>query len=438
MESLIPYLDRHLIFPLLEFLSIKELHPTDQLRQAKYDLLSPTNMTDYISNLWKEINGKDDVPEEFTQKREDVLKTLASLEEEAKKVLAVLENQEVVAALRQDKTQNLQYLQENHGITAENINVLYKFGQFQYNCGNYPAAADLLYNFRALSTDSDLNSSATWGKFAAEILTVNWDGAMEELTKLRESIDQKAFVDPLVQLHQRTWLIHWALFPFFNHENGRDALCELFFSPNYINTIQTSCPWILRYLAAAVITNRSRGRNSQNYQKQIKDLVRVIKQEGHEYSDPITEFVSALYIRFDFEDAQKKLEEAEKALKSDFFLVATAEEFVDAARHLISEAYCRIHQRIDIKYLSTRLNLSQDEGEKWIVNLIRDTRVDAKIDFKEGTVLMNHPANSVFQQVLEKTKGLSFRSQVVAQTIAKREGEARTAATATATATASQ
>ena len=32
--------------------------------------------------------------------------------------------------------------------------------------------------------------------------------------------------------------------------------------------------------------------------------------------------------------------------------------------------------------LSERLNLSRDEGEKWIVNLIRETRMgaDAKID----------------------------------------------------------
>jgi hypothetical protein len=33
--------------------------------------------------------------------------------------------------------------------------------------------------------------------------------------------------------------------------------------------------------------------------------------------------------------------------------------------------------------LSQTLNLSQEEGEKWIVDLIRDTRVDAKIDFEE-------------------------------------------------------
>ena len=47
------------------------------------------------------------------------------------------------------------------------------------------------------------------------------------------------------------------------------------------------------------------------------------------------------------------------------------------------------------------------------MNLIRDTRVDAKIDYKEGTVLMNHPPQSVYQQVIEKTKGGFFRTQVL-------------------------
>lgn len=60
-----------------------------------------------------------------------------------------------------------------------------------------------------------------------------------------------------------------------------------------------------------------------------------------------------------------------------------------------------------------RLGLDQDEGEKWIVNLIRDTRVDAKIDYKDGTVVMNHPPQSVYQQVIERTKGSYFRTQVL-------------------------
>lgn len=69
--------------------------------------------------------------------------------------------------------------------------------------------------------------------------------------------------------------------------------------------------------------------------------------------------------------------------------------------------------------LSTRLGLSQDEGEKWIVNLIRDTRVDAKIDYQAGTVVMNHPPQSVYQQVIERTKGGFFRTQVMSAAVAK-------------------
>lgn len=47
-----------------------------------------------------------------------------------------------------------------------------------------------------------------------------------------------------------------------------------------------------------------------------------------------------------------KLVQVETVLKSDFFLASLADEFVECARHLISESYCRIHQVIDIKYES--------------------------------------------------------------------------------------
>jgi len=41
--------------------------------------------------------------------------------------------------------------------------------------------------------------------------------------------------------------------------------------------------------------------------------------------------------------------------------------------------------------LSDRLNLSRDEGEKWIVNLIRETRMgaDAKIDLEKVRFLLS-------------------------------------------------
>ncbi|KAG0046225.1 eukaryotic translation initiation factor 3 subunit E, partial [Gryganskiella cystojenkinii] len=285
---------------------------------------------------------------------------------------------------------------------------------FQYSCGNYGGAADMLYHYRVLSTDDTTGLSALWGKLASEILVGNWEVAYEAIQELKESIDKHHFASPLHQLEQRTWFLHWSLFVFFNHPKGRDAVIDLFFQPAYINTIQTSCPWILRYLSAAVITNKRR-------KNLLKDLVKVIEHESYQYRDPVTEFVEALYVNFDFELAKQKLVECEEVLENDFFLVAIQEDFIQNARCFISETYCRIHQKIDIGDLSKTLNMTKEEGEKWIVNLIRDTRVDAKIDFQENTVLMNTNQTSVYQQIIERTKGLSFRSQVLATSIDKRE-----------------
>ncbi|KAK5017464.1 eukaryotic translation initiation factor 3 subunit E [Cryomyces antarcticus] len=419
LPKLIPHLDRHLVFPLLQFLEDQEAEPASETTKAKFELMKHTNMTDFVGQLYADINGLSERPQEYVKKREEVLQRRELFEQETSKIQELLADAEVTNNLRSDKVANFNYLKEQHGVSTEMMDMLYDYGQFQYSCGDYSSAATLLFQFRFLSTNTDKVDAATWGKFAAEILSTEWEAALEELNTIKDSIDARLFNKPLQQLQQRTWLIHWSLFPFFNHEPAREKLTELFFSPTYINTIQTACPWILRYLAAAVITNRNRSRNIGAYHKQLKDLIRIIKQEGYEYNDPLTDFVKALYVDFDFEEAQKKLGEAEEILRSDFFLVAAADAFVDSARHLISESYCKIHQRIDIKDLSTRLNLSQDEGEKWIVNLIRDTRVDAKIDYKEGTVVMNHPPQSVYQQVIERTKGGFFRTQVLSAAVAK-------------------
>jgi translation initiation factor 3 subunit E len=419
LPKLMPNLDRHLIFPLLNFSADEDADQTPEQKAMLLALLKPTNMTDFVGQLHQDVHGLDDVPDEYRTQRDQVLQRRDRLEAETAKISGLLDDESVVTNLRSDKAQNLAYLQDTHGVTAEMIDQLYEYGSFQYSCGVYPHAAELLYRFRVLTTDNDKEREATWGKLACEILSVNWDAALDEINKLKETIDTRLFNNPLAQLQHRTWLIHWSLFPLFNHEPAREALTDTLFSPAYINTIQTNCPWILRYLAAAVITNRSKARNSNQYQKQLKDLVRIVRQEGYEYSDPVTDFIKALYIDFDFEEAQKKLSETEEILKEDFFLLGAADQFVDAARHLISESYCKIHQRIDIKDLSTRLGLSQDEGEKWIVNLIRDTRVDAKIDYKAGTVIMNHPPQSVYQQVIERTKGGFFRTQVLSAAVAK-------------------
>ncbi len=116
LQKLIPHLDRHLVFPLLEFASSQETEPAEDITRAKYELLKQTNMTDYVANLWQELNDTDDVPEEFVKKREEVLQRLQLYMEESAKITELLENPEVVNGLRSDKIANLQFLKEQHGV----------------------------------------------------------------------------------------------------------------------------------------------------------------------------------------------------------------------------------------------------------------------------------------------------------------------------------
>lgn len=352
LDKIVRQMDRHLIFPLLEHqLNSENISQEryDDLKLAVFNLLKNTNMIDYVGNLYNEINNTQSPPAEYAKRKEDVLSRLQKYDEETAHLSNVLSDEAVTSQLRSDKVANLKFLEESHGVTQPMVDGLYDYGRFKYECGIYGEAADLLYRFRVLSTDNDKVVKATWGKLVCEILGEEWESALEEVDKVKEHIDTRLFNNPRAQLTAREALVHYALFPFFNYEPARDKLTELYFSPPFISTIQTACPWILRYLAVAVITNRARLNNSHNYQKQLKDLIRVVKQEVYEYEDPITEFVRALYVDFDFEEAQKKLSEAGEVLRGDFFLGSSTDAFVESARHLISESYCKIHQRIDIK-----------------------------------------------------------------------------------------
>ena len=233
LPSLIPHLDRHLVFPLLNFLEdeVPEDEDASEFTQLKYNLLQNTNMSDFVGDLYAQLNNLSERPAEYSAKRDEVLEKRRVFEQETEKIQNLLSDAEVVGNLRSDKASNMTFLKDNHGVTPAMVDQLYEFGQFQYSCGDYGSASELLYQFRILSTDNDKVNAATWGKLASDILTTNWESAMEEVTKLKESIDTRLFSNPLAQLEHRTWLLHWALFPFFNHEPAREALHRALFQP---------------------------------------------------------------------------------------------------------------------------------------------------------------------------------------------------------------
>ncbi|KAJ8747243.1 hypothetical protein K2173_024147 [Erythroxylum novogranatense] len=406
-----PYLDRHLLFPLLEFVQERQLYPDEQILKSKIALLNKTNMVDYAMDIHKSLYHADDVPQDMVERRAEVVSRLKALEEAA---AAFLQNTNAAQELRADKQYNLQMFHDRYQIGAEQIEALYQYAKFQFECGNYSGAADYLYQYRALCTNSERSLSALWGKLAAEILMQNWDIALEELNRLKEIIDSKSFSSPMNQVQSRVWLMHWSLFIFFNNDNGRTQIIDLFSQEKYLNSIQTNAPHLLRYLATAFIVNKRR-------RPQFKEFIKVIQQEQHVYKDPITQFIACVYVNYDFDGAQKKMKECEEVIINDPFLgkrvedgnfstVPLRDEFLENARLFIFETYCRIHQRIDMGVLAERLNLNYEDAERWIVNLIRNLKLDAKIDSESGTVTMEPNRPNVYEQLIDHTRPLSGRT----------------------------
>merc|ERR1719282_62397 len=383
-------------------------------------------MVDFAMDVFRQLYHDKEVPKELRDKRVTVVSELKSLQSAVVPITTILEDPHVTEQIQnsRDGRQLFETLQKDHKFKPEYLDVLYNFAKFQYECGNYSGAAEYLYFHRVLAPPSDKNfMNALWGKLASEILMQNWDTALEDVNRIKEIIDSGGQVggmslggmaNPLQALQQRAWLIHWSLFVFFNHPKGRDHIIDLFlFQQQYLNTIQTMCPHILRYLTTAVITNKRR-------KNVIKDLVKVIQQESYTYKDPITEFIECLYVSFDFDAAQTKLRECEIVIINDFFLVACLDDFIENARLFIFETFCRIHQCISISMLAQKLNMSEEDAEKWVVDLIRNARLDAKIDSKQGHVVMGTQAAAVHQQVIERTKGIMYRTQIVVTSIDKK------------------
>ena len=56
-------MDRHLVFPLLEFIQLKNTFPENEVLQAKIELLQKTSMVDFTMDIYKNLNNTEDVPQ---------------------------------------------------------------------------------------------------------------------------------------------------------------------------------------------------------------------------------------------------------------------------------------------------------------------------------------------------------------------------------------
>lgn len=61
-KTVIPYLDRHLSFPLLAHVTELEIFPAEDVLAAQYELAKGTNMVDFAASLFEQLHPGDEPP----------------------------------------------------------------------------------------------------------------------------------------------------------------------------------------------------------------------------------------------------------------------------------------------------------------------------------------------------------------------------------------
>lgn len=348
---------------------------------------------------------------------------------------------------------NLSHL-STMGITEEMVAAYRRLARFRFDCGDYAAAREMLIAYIALfahpppedhvedneefnnpdagkpflyylkSVDTTEMLQVLWGRLACDILVQDWEAASIALDVVQNGLENLASngtLTALQALQQRTWLAHWSLFVFWNHKP--DRLVEFYMAEKYKQAVTTLVPHLLRYLTAAVLLCKRRlAQTPSDSRKLLKNLVYIIQDA--DYSDPIVEFVKALIIDYDFELAQTKLAECESVLATDFFLKNQSTLFMEEARVFVFENYCRIHNKIDLQTIATRLNMDSATAEKWIVDLIRKANMDAVID-GDCVVMGDQTPSTIYEYVMDKSRDWNVRSETLVQNLQTVVAEAK-------------
>mmetsp|Transcript_30389 Transcript_30389/g.69072 ORF Transcript_30389/g.69072 Transcript_30389/m.69072 type:complete len:461 (-) Transcript_30389:78-1460(-) len=412
------FLDRHLIFTILEFVQEVGMYKQADVIRAEISLLAETNMIDFAVEKYGMIG--EEAPDSLMRRRDEVVQQLQDSRENVLKLLEILEDEDMVKRISTFKS--IPELCDAFDLEPDVIDGLQHYAKLQFDCGIYALSSELLKHYRSMISveEQTINAkhlSCIWGSLGSFILNLQFAEAADVIFTLDEQLEGCKLPKREVLL-QRTWLLHWTLFPIFTvekvDEKVKTKLLDFFLNEKSLSIISLSCPHLFRYVGACLILDR-------RLKNIMKDTVWIVHHEAGSYSDPITRFLLALYTDMDFDEAQRELQQCSLVCKGDYFLAQHWAEFEENARQLVFETYCRIHQCINIRMIATKLNMEAEEAELWIVKLIQHARLDARIDSEKSRVVMSKAPPSVYQQVIEKTKNLSRRSTMLLSNLEKRE-----------------
>jgi translation initiation factor 3 subunit E len=350
-----------------QFMRDKGMYDEKSVLSSLLAIAKRTRLGDYVLDLEADLRGGPRPTEEALAAQGRALTAeLSRLGEACGPLLAIVGIDEATAQLnelRDSNDFNVEHLAAKHGVTEEHVEALYALARARYECGEYRIALAFLDLYEELRFPhrEEVPLEVMWGKLAAAIMAepqeaegkaVFFQRADEERARIAAALGAAkaggggggAALSDIKRLQQRTWLLHWSLFLLANFPKRREPLIDFYLADENLSCIALTCPWLLRYVIAAVLPHRKK-------HVLAKMLFRLLSPEALALKDPFALFLHAILGRFDFEAAQGLLEDCRRAIASDYFLssMLTPAQFLNAARGFLFDVNCRVHQKIDLR-----------------------------------------------------------------------------------------
>lgn len=105
-QRMAPFMDIHLLFPILDFLSEQDIYPHKEILKVQMDLAGKTSMIKYELGFHDELHGikraEDDetLPERFEAKKAEIIAKNEDLSEACQPLLMIKDDAEKLTALK--------------------------------------------------------------------------------------------------------------------------------------------------------------------------------------------------------------------------------------------------------------------------------------------------------------------------------------------------
>ncbi|KAI0979282.1 hypothetical protein GJ496_000829 [Pomphorhynchus laevis] len=418
-EKFITQCDPQLILLIVDYMMDNKLYDTNSLMRLKFQLLELTERNDEKSKLADDLHLDENVVEKFGKRMQESKRTYASMYDEIREFTDIYAEETSEDSQLPKDCDLWSHLKTSYQLDDSILQKMYNLAQFSFKCGMLNTANSCLEICKSLLPQTrDIYLNCLWGKLTVNILSRNFKDAVFDIRRLNEQIDKMALADTpsSIILKQRSWLIHYSLFVYYRIENGLEHLVNFCLNDKiYLSTLQLLCPYLMHYITTAALITSDRKRNI------IEDVIRLFDDNSDQtYIDPTGDLIKAVCINFDFNNANELLSRAEEAVANDFFMCSFVQDFMKSARSLVFENFCRLHHCVGIGPVSEQLDLNWDETEAYILELVKNGRLNAKIDSAKGNIVMEFNTVSPYETMMNKFRFLQIKLDAFTNNFEKR------------------